>query len=289
MMPDCDAEKILSLPALNALSVISIRIEFLSQLFLGKPYIANPQGEGINAEFDSAPLFRFDGFDCVTYVNNILALALTGDVDSFQKKLVQINYYDAVPRYENRFHFTSLDWNPQNQKNEMMRDITGDILDQRKVPLVLLAEGEIDKPNWFLKKAESESADRAALLKKYASRCKKENARIAYLPLNKLFDENKKPCIFIFDQIPDVSIIEIVRPNWNLKDKIGTNLHVSHMGFCIRKPSGELFFHHASSENKSVVAILLSDYLKSYLDSPTIKGINIEVVVMTTHHASCAA
>lgn len=278
LYPDNFIDALYSQAPLNELHVVDARIDFLSQLFLGKPYIANPQGEGIDAEFDSAPLYRFDGFDCVTYVNNILALALAHDLKSFQERLIQINYYESVARYDNRFHFMSLDWNPENQKNKIIRDVTGEIRDEKKNPIMQVAEGEIDKPNWFLKKAENETPARAALLKKYATQCKKENARIAYLPLNKLFDEHKNPRKFIFDQISHASIIEIVRPNWNLKEKIGTNLHVSHFGFGIRKED-KIFFRHASSEEKKVVEILLSDYLKNILDSPTIKGINIQIIL----------
>lgn len=257
----------------------SARIDHFTQQFLGKPYIANPQGEGDAAEFDSAPLFRFDGFDCVTYVNNILAMALSHDEQSFEKKLLQINYYNAIPKYENRFHFMSLDWNLENQKNKIVQDVTQEIGEN----IVAFAEGEIDKPNWFLKKAENETPARAQLLRQYAKQFKKELVRLPYLPLQKLFDQNKNPQKLFFDQIPDVCIIEIVRPNWNLKEKIGTNLHVSHVGFAIRKSppfekgkTGEIFFRHASSEQKCVVEILLSDYLKNCLTSETIKGIHIQ-------------
>lgn len=263
----------------TALSICE-RIDYLSQLFLNKPYIANPQGEGSNGAFDVAPFYRFDGFDCVTFVSNILALAFSHDLQSFEKKLAQIDYYDSKITFENRFHFMSLDWNVQNQKNKIIRDMTSDIDDEQKNSVALIAEGEIDKPNWFLKKAENETGARKKLLIQYAERFKKEIARVPYLPLEKLFDENKNPNQYIFDQIPNVSIIEIVRPNWNLKDKIGTNLHVSHLGFAIRK-NNKLLFRHASSEEKKVVEVLLSDYLKNVLNSPTIKGIHVEAVLAT--------
>lgn len=252
------------------------RIDYASQYFLGKPYITNPQGEGENSEIDQAPLFRFDGFDCVTYVNTVLALALSNNPVSFQKNLLKINYYHAIPKYENRFHFMSVDWNPQNQKNNIVRDVTENIVDEKQCAIAMIAEGEIDKPNWFLKKSANESDVRAQKLKEYAKQFQKTVSRIPYLPLFKLFDGNKNPRSFIFNQIPDVSVIEIVRPNWNLKEKIGTNLHVSHVGFAIREKD-QLYFRHASSEQKSVVEVLLSDYLKNYLDSETVRGINIQI------------
>lgn len=265
-------------PTFIALNNIPARIDYLSHLLLNKPYIVNPQGEGIHAEFDTAPLYRFDGFDCVTFVNNILALALSQNASDFEKKLLQINYYHAIPTYENRFHFMSIDWNSENQKNKIIRDITREICDKKNTIIAEIAEGEIDKPAWFLKKIENETVARATLLKKYAAQFQKQIGRVPYLPFIKLFDDNKNPNPFIFNQIPHASIIEIVRPNWNVTEKIGTNLHVSHVGFAIRKSSSELFFRHASSEAKKVVEILLSDYLVNYIESETAKGINVQIV-----------
>ena len=95
-----------------------------------------------------------------------------------------------------------------------------------------------------------------------------------------LFDANHQPNEFLFHQIPHASIIEIVRPNWHLKDKIGTNLHVSHVGFAIRNSAGDLLFRHASSEHQKVEEVKLIDYLGRYCDSPTIKGINVQKITL---------
>jgi hypothetical protein len=256
---------------------IGDRIDYLSHYFLGRPYIVNPQGEGDQGEIDRAPLYRFDGFDCVTFVNNILALSRSNNMNAFQHELLKINYYNSIPRFENRFHFMSVDWNPQNQKNNILKEVTETFLDKNNQKIAVYAEGDIDKPGWFLKRSENASVDQANKLREYAKKFKIEFVRLPYLPLSTLLDSNKNPNDFIFNQVPHASVIEIVRPNWNLKEKIGTNLHVSHVGFAIRK-NDRLYFRHASSEEKCVVEILLSDYLKNYLDSATIKGIHVQAV-----------
>ncbi len=74
-------------------------------------------------------------------------------------------------------------------------------------------------------------------------------------------------------------MVEIVRPNWNLHDKIGTNLDISHMGFSVRK-NGVLYFREASLIDKKVIDIPLADYLKNYLHSPTVKGIHLEQIIL---------
>ena len=253
------------------------RIDFFSRQFLDSLYLPNPQGEGEQGEIDQSPLYRFDGFDCVTYVNNVLALAFSHDAKSFEKNIVQLNYYQSILRFENRFHFMSADWNPENQKNGFVRDATETIINEHNKSIAQFAEGEIDKPSWFLKRAENENAENAARLRALASTVSKCRVRLPYLPLSFLFDENKKPKKYFFNQIPSASVIEIVRPNWNLKEKIGTNLHVSHMGFSIRE-NNKLIFRHASSEQKKVVSVLLAEYLFGCLKSATIRGINVQII-----------
>ena len=78
--------------------------------------------------------------------------------------------------------------------------------------------------------------------------------------------------------VSDACVVEIVRPDWNLKDKIGTNLNVSHVGFAIRDENGECQFRHASEINKCVVDVSLISYLQQRLHSPTVKGINLQAV-----------
>lgn len=252
------------------------RIDYLTTLFMEKPYISAPQGEGANTSIDQAPLYRFDAFDCVTFMNNILALALSNDLISFQKNLLRINYYHAKPLFENRFHFMSIDWNPQNQKNKIVVDVTEKISGKNGEAIVDFAQGEIDRPGWFLKQADNKKSD---VLRVLAAQVKKEWVSLPYLPLTQLFDQNKNPNDFLFQQIQSVSIIEIVRPNWALKEKIGTDLHVSHVGFAVRDADNVLWFRHASSELKKVVSVRFSDYLADCTDSPTIKGINVQKIL----------
>lgn len=267
-------------PSVAALNTLPSRIAYFSQRFLEKPYVGGAQGEGEQGEFDQTPLYRFDAFDCLTYLNDVLALSLSAHASEFQKKLLQINYYNGIAKYENRFHFMSVDWNPQNQKNGIVRDITSTISD------VCYATGEINRPNWFLNRSEQdikliktisdhEMINRVNQLRSCSDKVKKEMACVPYIPLTRFFDDQKNPIDAIFNRIPHASIIEIVRPNWNLKEKIGTNLHISHLGFAIRKDA-TLSFRHASSEQKKVVEVLLSDYLKQCLASATVKGINVQ-------------
>ncbi|OGT53474.1 MAG: hypothetical protein A3E84_03070 [Gammaproteobacteria bacterium RIFCSPHIGHO2_12_FULL_42_13] len=232
------------------------RLDHFSKIFLEKPYLNNPNGEGPDSAIDTAPLFRFDGFDCVTYVNTVIALAHATSENTFIQTLLKINYYDSNPRYENRFHFMELDWNPQNTKNGFIRDITVSFSRQ-----VVYAIGDIDKPNWFLHKK----------MPKFAKKFSIQPARIGYLPISLLLEDCS-----IFDAFPPISVIEIVRPNWPLREKIGTDIHISHVGFALNDPQKKgVILRHASSEQKKIVEIPLQTYLQACKKNSTIQGIAV--------------
>src|SRR3989344_1701721 len=100
------------------------RLECISAFFLGMPYILGACGEGAEGYFDQGPLYRTDGFDCVTFVNTVIAMARAVDLDSFKKIIEKINYRLGVVAYQNRFHFMSADWNLENEQQGFIKDIT---------------------------------------------------------------------------------------------------------------------------------------------------------------------
>ena len=106
------------------------------------------------------------------------------------------------------------------------------------------------------------------------------------MPLAVLFDAQQKANLYLFDQIPSGAIVEIVRPNWDLTQRIGTHLNVSHMGFVFRR-NGQLLFRDASGLKQSVAETPLMDYLRQYLSSPTVKGINVHVVLEPQQEGVC--
>jgi hypothetical protein len=55
-------------------------------------------------------------------------------------------------------------------------------------------------------------------------------------------------------------------------------MDISHLGFAIWKDK-KLYFRQASSHYGKVVDVSMIAYLQDALSSPTIKGINIEVLV----------
>ncbi|CAM2924057.1 N-acetylmuramoyl-L-alanine amidase-like domain-containing protein [Legionella worsleiensis] len=267
---------------------ITERIDWISEHFKGTPYILGSLGEGPNARYDQFPRYRVDGFDCDTYVNTVLALAVANSLETFKQCLQYTRYNDGKIAYINRNHFTSIDWNRNNQNRGLIKDITLSIKNKLNQPVALYTKTMIDKPGWYAHKTKdtirwvhenkSEQAKCLSELQKKGHKLKATLSVVPYIPLNVLFTKDGTPDRDLFNQIPSGSIVEIVRINWNIRHLIGTSLNISHLGFAIRK-NDQLYFRQASSQHGKVVDVPLIDYLNAAQKSPTIKGINIQVLI----------
>lgn len=255
---------------------LTAQLKKICRCFLNQPYVLGALGEGPSGEFDQNPLYRFDGFDCVTFVNTVLALLFSQNFHQFKQKIIELNYYQQCVRYENRFHFTELDWNQACAQQGYLTNCT---------PAIQLAEAWIDRPNWLkrrtlqdLKYLQAQSADYLQeclnQLHTRATCCQAQWNILEYVPLTELFNAKGAINKTLLAQFPDGGVLEIVRPNWNLRAMIGTNLNISHLGFIFREKD-RWHFAHASLLEKKVVEVDLVSYLKSLLTSPTIKGVHL--------------
>lgn len=260
----------------------------VSAYFLRKPYILGALGEGEKGIFDQSPLYRTDAFDCVTFVNTVLALTFTKTKYNFEQQLIALNYLNNAIAYKNRCHFMSLDWNRHNSiENHFVEDVTSQIKDDKAQSLAKTAETVIDKNAFFqhrtldnIKLLKSISSKKAqsilTQLQQLGSDIKPQSVKIDYLPISCLFN-GEQLNHYITEQFPLCFVLEIIRPGWNLMQAIGTHLHVSHVGFCF-KNKNTWVFRHASCQNQQVVDRRLSDYLNQYHNHETIKGINIQKI-----------
>lgn len=261
------------------------RIDFISQHFLDKPYLLGALGEGEKAHYDQFPLYRTDAFDCLTYVETVLALALAHNFQEFQTWMLKIRYANNMPVYTERNHFTELDWNQHIQQLGLLQDIT----EQIGKSDTAFAKTVINKRDWYLKQPQTAIRLRDPAPEKIEQRhrelVKKHTlfseypVSTAYLPLTLLFDETQQPRMQYFNQIPHNAVVEIVRPDWNLKEKAGTNLNISHLGFAVWK-NNILYYRNASQILGKMTDMPMTDYLKNTLNSPTIRGINVQKIVI---------
>jgi Protein of unknown function (DUF1460) len=97
------------------------RIDVLSRHFLGHSYKTNPLiGSADTSEVFTASL---NGFDCVTYLETILALARASNVDDFIEWLRKIRYEQGRVEWERRNHYITL-WIRNNVRDGIIRPVS---------------------------------------------------------------------------------------------------------------------------------------------------------------------
>ena len=97
------------------------RLERLSAQLLDAPYLSNPLGGGPDAP--ESLTIRFNGFDCVTYVETVLALAGSHAVAEFSDALREMRYAGGRVDWRRRNHYMA-DWVKQNRRRGIVKDIT---------------------------------------------------------------------------------------------------------------------------------------------------------------------
>ncbi|MEN3331152.1 MAG: hypothetical protein V7641_517 [Blastocatellia bacterium] len=97
------------------------RLERISAHWLESPYLNNPLGGGPEAA--ESLVVRFDGFDCVTYVETVLALAASRTADEFRDALREMRYRSGKVAWHSRNHYM-LDWIKHNRRRGIVKNIT---------------------------------------------------------------------------------------------------------------------------------------------------------------------
>jgi hypothetical protein len=102
-------------------SSIASRIETLSRFFLGRAYQPDPLiGSAHKAEVFTASLA---GFDCVTYIEAVLALARASNVDDFVEWLRTIRYERGEIRWKRRNHYMTR-WIRNNVRERIVKPVS---------------------------------------------------------------------------------------------------------------------------------------------------------------------
>jgi hypothetical protein len=259
----------------------SERMDLFSSAFLGLPYRHGALGEGPSGRFDRDPLYRFDAFDCMTFVETVLALSLSSEFSEFERTLSRIRYRGGNVDYLSRNHFPDLEWIPSNVGEGFIRDITEELAPGRSK----VATTVIDRKGWYLKRQPADiqvpglsRGQKKAMLMELRALGRSPatvvaEAQVRYLPLDYVLDGDPK----LFDRIPSGAILNVVRPNWRPQEDQGTRMNISHQGIVIRKKDGSLVFRHATLDRRPrrVVEVPLKTYLRELTATRSIRGINL--------------
>lgn len=206
--------------------------EYIGGKYIGAKYVADPLGEGVAP--DSDPKIRFDAFDCTTFVETALA---GGDTE----KLTKIRYRDGNIDFTARNHFIETDWLENN--SDIVKNISGNFAptSMRRIT--------IDKQKWF-KTVHGVNVAAAP-----------QTVDLEYIPYSRALGITvDRPVIVLF-----------VRGDDGIKNKIGTDLAVRHMGFLL--PNGRL--RHASKRRGRVVDMNFLEYAKQMMKNKNNLGIMI--------------
>jgi hypothetical protein len=214
------------------------RITAVSGLFLGAPYVLDALGDGAGRDAD--PLARYDAFDCQTYVEEVLALALSTDAAEAGALRRAIRYGADAPAFSTRRHFTELQWLPRVLADGFLADTTRDYGAATReirmaVPRSLITD-------W---KAGERFHDPATLDNIFRDGDPATLA-ITIVPTAE--------AIGIAPQIRPGSVVLFVRG-----EKPGLPLRTSHMGLVLAKGT----LRHASQAGKRVMDEPLDAYLKN--------------------------
>lgn len=199
-------------------------------LFLGTPYVNGPLGEGEAGGPDPDPRCDFGHVDCVTFLEQSLALAVADPQrpGSYAAALDAIRYRDGIVGYATRNHYMVLDWIPANAW--LVRDVTPEV-----------GKGRLHRVE--------RTIDRAAFLREHGAEPRPglDDARtlsIDFIPSGEL--AAVAPSIRSGDLVLWIGNVE--------------SIFVVHTGLAVRGPDGELLLRHGSSKAGHVLDESLADY-----------------------------
>lgn len=215
-----------------------------AEFFIGAPYVAGTLDENDNEKL----VVNLREFDCVTYIETVIALANTvesGDVSflNFVSNLRNLRYRDGVVEdYSSRLHYTS-DWVFVNQQKGVLQPIDWqkeNVLDTKLINFMSShrhAYSALKEDDVMLSKVEG------------IEDIINKRGGFPYLPKGKI-DANA-------DKIPHMAMI-------GFATRI-EGLDTTHTGFTYKRSDGSLGFIHASSLKNEVVIDKksLSDYCVS--------------------------
>jgi len=218
------------------------RIQIYSERAKGTPYLIFCLGEGPHAPYDPDPLVDFSRVDCMTFSEQMLALAISNSYSEMFDNLQRIRYKDGIIDFKKRNHFTLADWLPNN--SWLLYDATQEIGDTLCLPMTKTIDRRAD----FLRMGCTDTSDVPP----------PQTMTISYIPTENLPK--------IKDRLQGGEIVTIV------SDRPG--IFSAHMGLIVRDKYGNVLFRHASSQERfqKVVDEFFDDVIAYLRAKPSLVG-----------------
>jgi len=203
------------------------RVTDVARQSLGTPYADSPLGEGPGAKYDDDPLMDLTRVDCVTFVEQTIALAASSSYQDAFDLLQKVRYRNGEIAFETRNHFMAADWVVDNR---FCTDVTHDLK-----ATTATASRTISKKGFF------ERVKTPELGQDIADRV----IDLAYVPVGQAADAEKN--------LPSPALILFIgKIEW---------LFTLHCGLYLRDQDGTGLLYHASSKHGAVTTTGLASYL----------------------------
>jgi hypothetical protein len=209
------------------------RLLRVSGRFLGTPYLFSPLGEGQGEDPD--PPFRLDAVDCLTFVEQTLALSLASSEAELPSLLEGIRYASA-PTYEDRNHLMEAQWLPNNLRKGFIADVTRRYAGEDSVRV----EKVITERSWASRSSQA--------LKLPRERQPQGSFSLDMIPLEKVLAHAPR--------VPSGTLLVVLREDLPLKVT-----RVTHLGFIIQK-GRRTWLRHAA---RSLYSRVVDEELESFL------------------------
>lgn len=220
------------------------KLEVWSSLFLDTPYFLDPLGEGYHGKRDSKPLLDFTRVDCLSFVEQVMALAFSQRYDEVLSLLLRIRYRGGKPKFENRHYTMAKGWILSNVKAGFLEDVTAQAVSADF--LQDISVGLRPKSYW-----ERQHRKRFEILGKHAPR---GVAKLNYIPIDALIQGSVK--------LPVSGLMHIVSEIQHSSPYL-----VTHTGLLV-KQKDVVYFRHASRSptRQRVEDRVVEEYLETLRD-----------------------
>lgn len=216
------------------------RIERIGRFFLGKPYKSGT----LNIPQKEMPVINLRELDCVTFVENVLALALLDNYDTisvrdFVKNIVTLRYREGkITDYTSRLHY-SADWLYEMGRLHYLSDVTKTLGGTRYSPQV----GFMSK---HPKKYPPLAADKQLVDKMRDIETSINKRTYYYLPKAKIKTATHR-----------IHTGDVILITTNIQ-----GLDTSHLGIAVKKGRKTYLMHASSTAGKVVIT---SEPLEAYM------------------------
>ena len=223
-----------ALGALSQCPDLASRIDEISARFLGEPYVQDPLGEGKPPDAD--PTIDLRHVDCVTFVEETIALALSKRYADARALLQRIRYQGSEIEFTERNHFTEAQWLPQNLRKGFLADVTRAVSGAKTRSTTM----RFDDATW---------RRFPAWRKKLGANAPRGTFEMDYVPANVAWR--------LADRFPNGSVVVVLRA-----PRRSAPTRISHMGLIVWKAKHP-FVRHASRRHGKVLDVALRPWLRS--------------------------